>query len=75
MTSNNGIRLDHQIISRIIEPESRVLDLGCGNGATVEHLGTDRGLTAVGVDPSALLLAQGLRMFRVIPNLRVFELS
>jgi len=29
---NNGIRPDHQVISDMIAPGSRVLDLGCGTG-------------------------------------------
>ncbi len=31
-SSDKGIRPDHQIISDMIEPGSRVLDLGCGTG-------------------------------------------
>ncbi len=37
---------------------ARVLDVGCGAGATVEYL-TGLGLRAVGIDPSAKLLRQG----------------
>jgi methionine biosynthesis protein MetW len=32
MTTEDGIRADHQIIFDIVEPDSKVLDLGCGNG-------------------------------------------
>jgi len=39
---------------------ARVLDIGCGVGATVEHL-VSRGLSAVGLDPSSLLLRCGRR--------------
>jgi methionine biosynthesis protein MetW len=31
-STDNGIRPDHQVIFEMIEPESRVLDLGCGTG-------------------------------------------
>ena len=44
-----------------LPPGSRVLDLGCGTGATVGYL-TDRWeLKAVGIDRSARLLADGRR--------------
>ncbi len=44
-----------------LSPGSRVLDLGCGTGATVGYL-TDRwSLKAVGIDRSARLLADGRR--------------
>ena len=31
--ASKDIQLDHRIIYSIIEPESRVLDLGCGEGS------------------------------------------
>lgn len=39
----------------------RVLDLGCGNGATVERLVSLYQLQAIGLDPSELLLESGRR--------------
>ncbi len=57
-----GLGLTARGISHCHFPEnSRLLDLGCGNGATVEHLRTHWGLAAVGVDPSPLLLGHGTR--------------
>ena len=50
MTSNNGIRPDHQIISRIIEAESRVLDLGCGNGDLLYLLAREKGAKVQGIE-------------------------
>ena len=50
MTSNNGIRLDHRIISRIIEPESRVLDLGCGSGDLLYLLAREKGAKVQGIE-------------------------
>jgi arsenite methyltransferase len=38
---------------------TRVLDVGCGAGAIVNHLRRQHGLNAVGVDLSALLLREG----------------
>jgi len=40
----------------------RVVDIGCGFGATVEYLRRCHGLEAVGIDPSAASLEQGLRL-------------
>ncbi len=40
-------------------PQDRILDVGCGTGATVEHLINNYKLKATGVDPSLLLLECG----------------
>jgi len=49
MTSN-GIRLDHQIICQIVEPEARVLDLGCGNGDLLYLLAREKGAKVQGIE-------------------------
>ena len=49
MTSN-GIRLDHQIICQIVEPEARVLDLGCGNGDLLYLLAREKGARVQGIE-------------------------
>jgi len=41
---------DLQIIGDWIQPESRVLDLGCGEGVLLEYLKNNRNAYAVGVD-------------------------
>ncbi len=41
-------------------PKSKVLDVGCGNGLTVEYLIRKYRLDAVGIDPSEKLLNEGL---------------
>jgi methionine biosynthesis protein MetW len=38
----NGIRPDHQVIFDMIEPGSRVLDLGCGTGDLLHLLARDK---------------------------------
>ena len=40
-------------------PGARVLDVGCGSGATVEHLVSVFNLQAIGLDPSEVLLESG----------------
>lgn len=57
-----GLGLTARAISHCHFPaNSRLLDLGCGNGATLEYLRTRWGMTAVGVDPSSFLLGLGSR--------------
>lgn len=44
------IRADLVLISRWIEPGSRVLDLGCGDGTLMAHLSEQRQVTGYGVE-------------------------
>ncbi|MCG8402717.1 MAG: class I SAM-dependent methyltransferase [Firmicutes bacterium] len=48
---------------------AKVLDVGCGAGATVEHLITEHNLHAIGVDPSPALLQEGRRKRPDLPLL------
>ena len=50
-----------------LPPAARVLDVGCGAGATVTHLRDHHGLAAVGIDASARLLAAGRSQGRTLP--------
>ena len=43
-------RLDHQIICKIVEPGSKVLDLGCGNGDLLHLLVERKSVKAQGVE-------------------------
>lgn len=43
-------RLDHKAICDIIEPEAKVLDLGCGNGDLLQLLVTGKRVKAQGVE-------------------------
>ncbi len=49
MKSEN-IRLDHKIIYDIIEPGSRVLDLGCGDGSLMQLLATGKNARVQGIE-------------------------
>ena len=44
------MRVDHAIISDWIKPNSRVLDLGCGDGTLLKHLIDNRGVQGWGVE-------------------------
>jgi methionine biosynthesis protein MetW len=43
-------RLDHRIIAGLIEPGSKVLDLGCGNGDLMYVLVTDKNAIVQGIE-------------------------
>lgn len=43
---------DHALATCALPPGARVLDLGCGTGATVRHLVSAHALTALGIDLS-----------------------
>lgn len=45
-------RLLLQSIARLVPPGSRVLDLGCGDGALLDHLQRERGCSGYGIEIS-----------------------
>jgi len=48
---NNRLeRLDHRIIATMIEPGSRVLDLGCGEGVLLDYLVRKRDIEGFGIE-------------------------
>ncbi len=44
------VRVDYKLIDRLIAPDSRVLDLGCGNGELMCRLIQDKNATAEGIE-------------------------
>ncbi|MEW6170825.1 MAG: methionine biosynthesis protein MetW, partial [Candidatus Omnitrophota bacterium] len=63
----NSIRLDHKIITSLIEAQSSVLDLGCGNGELMSVLIKEKNIRAQGIeiDDQAIYecVAKGLNVF------------
>lgn len=51
-------------------PGSRLLDVGCGVGTTVQYLTDRHGYRAAGIDPSALMIEAGRRRY---PGLRLMR--
>ena len=46
------LRLDLQIIADMIEPATRVLDVGCGDGALLDYLNRAKGIDGRGIELS-----------------------
>jgi methionine biosynthesis protein MetW len=46
------LRADLQLIADMVEPSSRVLDIGCSDGALLEYLARERSVTARGMELS-----------------------
>jgi len=45
-----AIRLEHRLIAEMIAPRTRVLDVGCGDGALIDYLTRTRGCDARGIE-------------------------
>jgi methionine biosynthesis protein MetW len=61
-------RSDYAIIGDIVEPDTRVLDLGCGEGELLEWLAVNKGVDARGVEISGArvqrAIARGVSVFQ-----------
>jgi len=43
-------RPDHEVIAHLIEPDARILDIGCGNGALLSLLSNERDARVRGIE-------------------------
>jgi len=61
-------RSDYAIIGEIVEPNSKVLDLGCGEGELLQWLAQNKGVDARGVELSSAkvqrAIARGVSVFQ-----------
>ncbi|UKJ74609.1 methionine biosynthesis protein MetW [Azospirillum brasilense] len=66
--SGNGIRTDLKLIAEMVEPGSRVLDVGCGDGALLAFLSRQKGVDGRGIELSMdgvhQCVAQGLSVIQ-----------
>src|SRR5258706_12914346 len=75
----NALRPDLQVIAEWIAPDSRILDLGCGDGALLDHLARTRQVRGYGLeiddDNVARCVATGVNVIQADLNegLRDFE--
>lgn len=65
---NGSLRSDLAVISEWIEPGSRILDLGCGDGTLLDHLARTRNVRGYGleIDPTKLsaCVARGVNVIQ-----------
>lgn len=54
-------RLDHQLIFELIDPGSRVLDLGCGNGELLARLVAEKKVKGQAVERNPARVAKAIR--------------
>lgn len=54
-------RHDHLMISEWVANGSRVIDLGCGNGALMKHLQEEKNVTGYGVELNPEMIAQCIK--------------
>jgi methionine biosynthesis protein MetW len=70
-------RFDLQVIASWIKPGSRVLDLGCGEGALLFYLKQNKGVTGTGIEyresKVALCIAKGLSVLQGDINEEVLD--
>ncbi len=58
---NNGIRWDHNLIFSLVEENSSVLDLGCGNGDLLARLSADKSVSGQAVEANPEYVAEAIR--------------
>src|SRR5437016_11406973 len=58
---SDRLRRDLRLIAEMIEPHSRVLDIGCGDGALLAYLARAKGVDARGIELSQSGVNAGVR--------------
>jgi len=73
------VRLDYRMIEEYVEPGSRVLDLGCGDGTLLRALVTEKGCRGMGIDRDLEAvqhcISQGVAVYHgdVLEGMSMFE--
>jgi methionine biosynthesis protein MetW len=55
-----NMRLDLRLISEMVAPDARVLDIGCGDGSLIDHLFTTKGCDARGIEIDMALVTRAV---------------
>ena len=55
-----NMRLDLRLIAAMVAPKARVLDIGCGDGALIEHLFRTQGCDARGIEIDMALVTRAV---------------
>lgn len=67
-TNGSSLRVDLELIATMVEPNSRVLDIGCGDGTLLAWLGRHKGVDGRGIELSmsgvSHAVAQGLSVIQ-----------
>lgn len=58
--AQRAMRVDLQLIADLVRPNSRVLDIGCGDGALIGHLFHTRGCDARGLELDMALVTRAV---------------
>jgi len=58
VNTGTRLRVDYELIESLIDPGSRVLDIGCGNGDLLARLVHDKGITALGIEVEQDLIVE-----------------
>jgi len=56
------VRVDYELIEQLIEPESKVLDIGCGDGKLLARLTADKGIKGKGIDLDQQQVLSGINL-------------
>ena len=76
-STNNRLRFDLQVIAAWIEPGSRVISLGCGEGDLLQYLKQNKHVSSTGIDHNeekvALCIERGLSVLQGDINTEVLD--
>ena len=76
MHEPHRLRIDYEVIESLIEPNSSVLDIGCGDGQLLDNLIRDKNIKGEGIELDEKLVlncvARGLPIAQMIPDSRKY---
>ena len=74
-----ALGIDLKLIADMVEPSSRLLDVGCGDGSLLEYLSHEKGVDGRGIELSMdgvnACVSQGLSVIQGDADTDLFQLS